>query len=682
MNALKPARELTDCDREPIHQIAAVQPYGAFLRVSSDWTVRHRSLNCAQVLGLAQTPTVGTSLKDIFHAPAIDAFRAALVRLAGAGEVERLFGVQLTPDGGLFDCAVHAVGESIVLEIEPHNSGEFVNHVSLIAPMLAQLEAIKDIDALCSRAATLLREMLGYDRVMVYRFRADDSGEVIAEDAREDLEPYLGLRYPAADIPQQARDLFQINRVRMIADVAAEPASIEPAVAFGNRPLDMSLSVLRASSPIHLTYLKNMGVEASLTLALVRNNKLWGLIACHHMEPRLLSFSLRTVAETFSQMFSLILDRVLIDRSEQLRSRGRDVHGRLMVNLAEGATIGENVKMVAEMLDGLIAHDGLSVNVGGQFTSHGMAPTEKEFQAIAPELAEAQLDKVYATTSLASHIPSAAAFGQRAAGALFIPISRQPNDHLILWRKPLAQKVKWAGDPSKATVTAPGERLQPRASFAAWEQTVEGHSEDWSDDDLHIAEGLRVTLLEVILRMSEEVARERIRAQEQQSLLIAELNHRVRNILNLIRGLVSQSKHDAMDVDNFASIVAGRITALASAHDNITQENWAPAPLNKLFESEIDAYVRGTEHRFSLEGVHVLISPEAYTVLALVVHELITNSAKYGSLCDRSGSVQVTIARTPDDNLSIAWRERGGPPVRPPSRRGFGSTIIEKSIPF
>ncbi|MEO0690729.1 MAG: HWE histidine kinase domain-containing protein [Pseudomonadota bacterium] len=682
MNALATARELTECDREPIHQIAAVQPYGAFLQLDSDWTVRHRSLNCADVLGLAQLPAIGTNLKAIFQAAAIDTFRAALVRLAGAGELERLFGVQMTDGGRLYDCAVHAIEGSIVLEFEPHDSGEFVNHVSLIAPMLAQLESIKDTEALCAKAATLLREMLGYDRVMVYRFHADDSGEVIAEDARDDLESFLGLRYPQADIPQQARDLFRINRVRMIADVAAEPATIEPPVAFGNRPLDMSLSVLRASSPIHLKYLENMGVEASLTLALVRNNKLWGLIACHHMAPRLLSFSLRTVAETFSQMFSLILDRVLIDRSEQLRSRGRELHGRLMLNLAEGATLGENVKMVAETLDGLVAHDGLSVTVGGQFTSHGMAPSEKEFLAIAPELAKAELHEAYATTSLALEIPAASAFEQRAAGALFIPISRQPGDHLILWRKSLAQKVRWAGDPSKAKATAPGERLQPRESFAAWEQTVEGRSEAWSEDDLHIAEGLRVTLLEVILRMSEEVARERSRAQEQQGLLIAELNHRVRNILNLIRGLVSQSKHDALDVENFASIIGGRIAALASAHDNITQENWAPAPLTKLFESEIEAYVRGSEHRFSLVGEEVLIAPEAYTVLALVVHELMTNSAKYGSLCDRSGSVHVTISRTASDDLSIAWRERGGPPVRSPTRRGFGSTIIEKSIPF
>ncbi|MEO1489672.1 MAG: HWE histidine kinase domain-containing protein [Pseudomonadota bacterium] len=278
-------------------------------------------------------------------------------------------------------------------------------------------------------------------------------------------------------------------------------------------------------------------------------------------------------------------------------------------------------------------------------------------------------------------MPDAAAFGDSAAGALIIPISRSPRDYLVLWRKALTQTVTWAGNPEKAIVGSPNDRLQPRESFAAWKEEGGGRSEEWTADELEIAEGLRVTLLEVILRMTDEIARERSRAQEKQELLIAELNHRVRNILNLIRGLVSQSQHDAIDVNSFATIIGGRIAALASAHDNITRESWSPAPLNALFETEMAAYLNEKKGRFELTGDDVLVTPEAYTVLALVVHELVTNSAKYGSLCDSTGSLSVDIRRTPFGDLQIAWRERGGPPVRPPTRRGFGSTIIERSIP-
>ena len=182
--------------------------------------------------------------------------------------------------------------------------------------------------------------------------------------------------------------------------------------------------------------------------------------------------------------------------------------------------------------------------------------------------------------------------------------------------------------------------------------------------------------------MDDLVAQQRKRSQEQQDLLIAELNHRVRNILNLIRSVVSQSQDDALSVSTFAKLIGGRISALASAHDNITRENWSPAPLTALFETELAAYVSTKGNCFSYVGEEYLIKPEAYTSLALVVHELVTNAAKYGSLCDNSGEVVVTVSRAAKGDLSIAWRELGGPAVQPPKQRGFGSTIIERSIPF
>ena len=337
--------------------------------------------------------------------------------------------------------------------------------------------------------------------------------------------------------------------------------------------------------------------------------------------------------------------------------------------------------MLDDLLQGVIAHDGASVLSKGHYRSRGAAPAEQHFADILPALSSAPISSIIATSDLSNQIPEAAAFADIASGAMVLPISRTPRDFLILWRKPLLQKVKWAGDPNKA-IAAPGERLEPRGSFALWEETVRNRSDDWSEDEMQIAEALRITLLEVILRMTDETARERARAQEQQELLIAELNHRVRNILNLIRGLVSQSQDDAMSVSDFAKIIGGRISALASAHDNITRENWSPAPLSELFKTELAAYLNEKKDRFQLGGKDVLVRPEAYTVLALVVHELVTNSAKYGSLCDSTGRLTVDLNFNRMGDLEISWRELGGPPVKPPTRRGFGSTIIERSIPY
>ncbi|MEM1053721.1 MAG: HWE histidine kinase domain-containing protein, partial [Pseudomonadota bacterium] len=519
-----------------------------------------------------------------------------------------------------------------------------------------------------------------YDRVMIYRFHNDDSGEVIAEDKRADLDPYLGLRYPSSDIPRQARSLFVRNRFRIIAHMDMEPVPIESACDGQVRPLDLSMSVLRSHSRIHVQYMKNMGVAASIAIAIVRQGKLWGLISCHHYTPKLVPYSLRSVAEMLSQMFSMTLDRLLIERSETLRTRSQELHDMLMRRMAQGAAFPDDLDAFASLLGELIAHDGISVLMNDDYKSIGNCPSSEQFLRLLPTFNASPDSPVLAASTLAEHVSEASEFADIVAGALILPISRPPRDYIVLWRKPLTRTVRWAGNPAKAVI--PGEdRLEPRSSFAAWAETVEGRSEEWSDSDLTIAEQLRITLLEVILRMTDEVAQERKRAREQQDLLIAELNHRVRNILNLIRSLVSQSTKDAADIADFTTNINGRIAALAKAHDNITRQNWTPAPLASLFESEMEAYLSGKKDRLRLVGEQVLVQPEAYTALALVVHELVTNSAKYGSLCDSKGTIDVEVGRAINGDLLINWTEHGGPPVQPPKRRGFGTTIIRRIIP-
>ncbi|MBV7265099.1 HWE histidine kinase domain-containing protein [Erythrobacter ani] len=680
MNYSQPRSQFTECDREAIHHIAAVQDFGALIAVNSDWVIAQRSVNCASMLDLDALPQVGARLSDHFTPNAMDTLKAALARQSGEDTVERVFGLRLVRGGQLFDCALHASGNHLIIEFEPHAEAEYADHLALIGPVLTQLEPIRDLKTLFDTGATLVRQMLGYDRVMVYKFHRDESGEVIAEDRRDDLEPFRGLRYPRADIPQQARELFRRNRFRVIADMDAEPVPIEPATSMYGEPLDLSMSVLRSHSAMHVQYMRNMGVQASLTIAIVRQGRLWGMFSCHHTEPKLPAYSLRTVAEMFSQMFSLMLDRILIARTDEQNARGRKLHDQLMLRFADGDSLANSLPMLDDVLQQVIPHDGASVLTGDHYRARGAAPNHEQFMALAPILSSAPTSQIIATSELKAQIGDAAEFGDIAAGALVLPVSRSPRDYLVLWRKPLTQVVTWAGDPTKTTAE-PGQRLHPRGSFAAWEESVEGRSEEWSDDEIQIAESLRVTLLEVILRMTDETAQERARAQEQQELLIAELNHRVRNILNLIRGLVSQSQDEAMSVSNFAAIIGGRISALASAHDNITRENWAPAPLSALFDTELGAYLSEKRGRFTLIGDDVLIRPEAYTVLALVVHELVTNSAKYGCLCDSSGQLTVKLKRNGFGDLEIKWQERGGPPVKPPTRRGFGSTIIERSIP-
>ena len=675
--------DLSNCDREPIHQLGTIQPFGALLALTTDWNVAHRSANADAILQPKAPVEIGDRISDHFTAEALGLLRHAAGEATESGMVQRLFGLDLLGRRRLFDVAVHRSSSLVIVEVEPHSPESYSQHTGMLRPIMERLQRFHDASELADEAARVLKQLLGFDRVMVYRFHSDLSGEVIAEAREPHLDAFLTLRYPKSDIPQQARELYLRNLLRIISDVNAAPVPIEPAISFTGEAIDLSLSTLRAVSPIHIEYLKNMGVGASLSISIVIKGKLWGLFACHHYSARVLPYSLRTTAEVFAQLFSLQLELAIATAGSRIAERGRQLHDSLMTRLVGGTSLVENLSAIDGVIGQVIPHDGSSAYVDGFYQARGAAPNEEEFRALVASLNTASASQIISTDAIAGLLPRAAEFSNRACGALVIPVSRRPRDYIVFWRRELPQVVTWAGKPEKDIEYGPnGPRLSPRKSFEAWRESVSGRSAPWTPEELAIAEHLRVSLLEVILRMADDQMQERARAQQQQELLIAELNHRVRNILTLIRGLVSQSRGEGISVAHFADLIGGRIRALAMAHDNITREQWAPASLQELIRTEAEAFLAGKTDRIEVLGQDVLVAPQAYTVMALVIHELITNSAKYGSLCDQRGRVEITMMMSEHGDLQVGWRERGGPPVKPRQRRGFGSTIIERSIPF
>ena len=673
--------DLTSCDREPIHRLGAVQSFGFLIAVSTDWIVSRVSDNVSEFLDVTPDAILGQPLGTVMSREALHAIRGLTQGLRGDDAVERAFGVTFVANGVPYDVAMYLSGQSIVIEAEP-SEHEATTPMALVRSMTARLQSSAGVDKLLREAARQVRALTGFDRVMVYRFDQDGSGTVSAEAVSSSLEPYLGLRYPASDIPKQARALYERNMLRLIWDTTQFGSAIEPRVSPDGEPIDLSMSVLRSVSPIHLEYLTNMGVRASMSISIIVEGKLWGLFACHHMEPRRISLERRTATELFGQTFSYLLDTRLRDEGSAYEERSRALHNRLMSAVAaEGSTMDAVLGHLDELSE-IISCDGLGVWIDGKIELHGSTPTPDEFNTLVKRLNLAPAGQAFATHELATTHPPASDFAERACGALAIPISRQPRDYLVFFRRELARTVRWAGDPSKPAVKGPnGIRLTPRKSFEAWQEVVRGQSTPWTDTDLRIAEAFRVTLLEVILRMTDASDRERRSLQDRQELLIAELNHRVRNILGLIRGLVAQTSAGAASVEDFASVVGGRIQALARAHDQVTINNWGPGSLTELLRSEVNAYMDETD-RIRIHGEEVLLEPQAFSTVALVMHELMTNAAKYGSLTDRSGRVDVTWQRDTMDRLVIEWHETGGPAVQAPERKGFGTTIIERSIPF
>ena len=672
--------DLTNCDREPIHILGTIQPIGFLVSVTTDWLISRVSENVADFIGKSPDDLLGKPLAELFPAKALHDLRNAVSLLRGPDAVERLFSCELIK-GVTFDIGVHSSGSNFVIEAEPGVLA-LSDTTGTVRSMVARLDQTADMGGFLREGARQVRALLGFDRVMIYKFDKDGSGEVVAEAAKSGIGSFKGLHYPASDIPQQARVLYKRNLLRVITDVDATPVKITPMMDENRQPLDLSLSMLRFVSPIHIEYLKNMGVGASMSISILVDGELWGLFACHHYSPHCPSFQKRSVSELFVQLFSSRLEGRERQQIIEYERRARDISDQLLGAVATDETLLKDPDWLADILTHAIPADGVGVWINGNYAFSGTTPPTDFFRRIVRALNGTAAGKVFATDQLSTLVKDAQEHASTAAGILAIPISRSPRDYIVLFRGELVRSVRWAGDPHKPVQYGPnGPRLTPRESFAEWKELVEGKSIPFTASELRVAETLRSTLIEVVLRLADEAAAERHQTNARQELLIAELNHRVRNILGVIRGLIRQSQASDDTVDGFVKVVDGRIHSLARAHNQITDDHWGPAPFEALIAAEAAAFAGGKSEKLSAKGPPTLLNPQAYSAMALVMHELVTNSVKYGSL-SADGHVDLTWFKNKAGDLVIQWREHGGPPVSQPNRKGFGTTIVERSVPY
>jgi len=668
------------CDDEQIQFLNRIQSVGCLLEVSADWNVVRASDNLFGFFGIHAEQALGMSLTLLVGTHAVHDLRGALQLLGGDGGVRRLFDVAL--DGmtsARVDLSLMRSGESIVIECEPSApAGDDI--AQRTQSMLSQLRAVTSIERLASVMAGQLRSLCGYDRVMTYQFREDASGEVIAERKGAGMESFHGLRFPASDIPAQARALYLRNPLRAIADVAAPTTALVPQRDHRGQPLDLSLVSLRAVSPVHIEYLQNMGVRASMSISLIVDDRLWGLLACHHYSPRHLSPKARLALEFYGQMASSIIETLVRRRETLARQRARDIHMRMLSLVSIDAQGADNMfALLGELCANLGAH-GVATLIEGRLRTEGATPTRDCLASLFKFLNSTAVSEVYATNCLTEVCPEAVRDGSSVAGVIAVPISRSPRDYVLFFRNELVHEVKWAGKPEKS-VSNDGSRYSPRKSFELWKDTVSGQSAHWGAMEREKCEALRNTLLEVMLRLTDSAEKMRKQSNEQQDTLIAELNHRVRNILNLIVGLVRQCGETATSPAVFTEEVNARIHALARAHDQLTSSGWKARSLSNMVRVEAGAYLGVKAGRVLIRGDDWAIEPDAFATLALVFHELITNAAKYGAFKDSRGHAELDIERLASGDLHLRWSEHGGSPVCAPVRRGFGSTIIERAIP-
>ena len=669
--------DLNTCDREPIHIPGSIQAHGCILVCSSNGArVLRSSDNAADMLGLPGDPR-GKPLGDLIDRRLVHDLLNALAKAPEPRRPALLQAIELP--GGTFDISIHSHAGDVIIEFEPATAPGGEGPLEIARTLITRSQLLTDRDAIASRVPRFLQALLGYDRVMLYEFAADGSGKVIGEAKRSHLESFLGQHFPASDIPRQARELYMKNTIRIVADANGPTSRVVPQLDESGAALDLSFAHLRSVSPIHLEYLRNMGVGASMSISIIVGGALWGLIACHHYEPKRMQMAERVAAELYGDFLSLHLTALHHRARADATLRARGVLDRLISEMSFHEDVDAFLRANLQQLSSLMACDGIGLWRDGIWTSLGAVPPQSRIPQLARLASEMDTSAVFATHAIAERLPDAKEYSSEAAGVLAIPLSVLPGDYLFFFRKAKLQTLDWAGDPNKTYTVGPlGDRLTPRKSFAVWKEIVEGQSEPWLEEDRHISEALLFGLREIIMRQSEILAAERKKAEVRQRVLNDELNHRVKNILALIKSLVNQPTETGESLESFISGLRGRILALSHAHDQIVRSDGGGG-LRQLLEAELSPY---NASQIEFEGVAIGLDARSYSVMALVLHELATNAAKYGALSNSTGRLIVTCKLQSDGSCTIHWLESGGPPVKAPTRRGFGSVLLHRSVPF
>jgi len=515
---------------------------------------------------------------------------------------------------------------------------------------MAELGGRLSLNDLCQRVAVRVRSITGFDRVMVYRFLEDGTGCVQAEDKRQDIVPYLGLRYPASDIPAQARRLYLLNTLRLKADVNAPAATLVPSVnPFTGTALDMTYCVLRAMSPVHVEYLRNMGVAASMSISIVKDDRLWGLIACHHGEAKIVAHPMRITCEVLARIFS---SHIAMAEEEDAHARVAALSAltaRIEERMRKDRDVGAALSLVCDDVAAAIGTQGCAFIIRGEIVLLGTTPTRLQVEGLSLWLSFNQREHLFSTERMSAFYEKANEFDTVASGLLSVRIALGSPDFILWFRTSVTHVITWAGDPDKPVEkTGAGERISPRRSFAKWQQTFHDSSERWTSIDRTFASTLRPVIAETLfLRMNEEVLRlnlELARSNAELSSFAYSASHDLQEPVRTIRvyaQLVSQRAGPEMEPESrsFLATIEGAATRMASLISallsysqlgGIEKRSSKSVNLEDVFARVIvnlDAQVRQTGAIVTHDKLPTVLSDDDHMVQLL--QNLTGNSIKY-----------------------------------------------------
>lgn len=671
--------DLTNCDQEPIHIPGSIQPHGVLLGIKeSSRVIELVSNNIFDFFGCSAESILQKDLSILLDEPSLKNIFDCLgnvsePHLCGPLEIEhKSEGCTRRMQGIL-----HRSSGLLILELEDQGScsqGIFDNYHLRLRQTISTMREMDSMDDMCQRAAQEVKHLTGFDRVMLYRFDSEWNGQVVAEAREARLEPFLGLHYPASDIPEQARRLYTINRLRLIANRDYIPAPLIAHSQTGvQNPVDLSHSVLRSVSPIHLQYLRNMGVEASMSVSLVQDGKLWGLIACHHYAPKHVSYDVRLACESLAQILSWqIASRDRSDHNSQ-RAAAAQFMSDILTSAAAAPSLIEGLLKRSQDLLQLVQAQGVAIKYRNEIATAGLAPGRADVAELVAWLQTQDKKDVYVTHKLSKDFPGAARFAGTASGIIVIQLHSGQDDCIIWFRPEQVSIVNWAGNPGKVR-DPETNRLTPRGSFALWQETVNGQSQHWLDWQVEAATRFLYLLVASIVRKAEEIEnlnRELQYANQAKDEFLAMVSHELRTPLNsmigwmqMIRGgllheseyqdayqTIERNAYDQLqlieDLIDISRIVSGKMQIHAEVID-----------VNRVLQNAISSVKpalqsKGIQLNNNLtQPVMVYADPDR---LQQVFWNLLNNAVKF---TPKQGRIDLEFAQE-DSNVRISIQDSG-----------------------
>lgn len=510
-----------ECYEEPIHTPGCIQSQGILLVLKEPgFTVVQVSGNTAAFIDIEPDDLLGKNLDTILNSQQINYLRDCLSyeNLQDVNPLEITLQVQVKERLQAFNSNIHRVDGVLILEMEPsapHEDIRFPSIYHLVKTTVSMFQSTVSLQKLCQIAVKELRTLTGFDRVMMYQFAEEWHGTVIAEDRVESIDSFLGLHFPAADIPERARRLFNLNRVRLVENVNFVPVPIIPADnPVTGTPLDLSLSSLRSVSPIHIEYLQNMGVAASIAIALTKNGKLWGLVACHHRFPKRVPYETRAACRFIGQVLSLELAAKEDLEDSEYRLELQSAQSKFMEYMSQEENFTDGlVKYKPNLLDPIYAK-GAALYFNNHCTLLGETPKAAEVERLVNWLDKHSHDEIFCTNSLPQLYEEAKGFKNVASGLLTVLISKEQKNYVLWFRPEVIQTVKWGGDPNRPVEVEEGSlRLHPRKSFALWKETVQLKSLPWKQCELDAVVELKSAIIVIMLRKADELAKLNVEMQ-------------------------------------------------------------------------------------------------------------------------------------------------------------------------